>query len=473
MKASEVISRARSISDLTNSQYIDHIDEIQSLNESYKDIYSTLMASNDDFYITETTIAILSTMKTAGTENEYIVPLPADFYKLRYLDYQNSGGTKWEPIKKFSLGMKDYTPSEPYYRIKNNTLWIIASTYNNVLPSIKIGYYPPPETITLPEPDFQYATAVAPNAFSGITFPGWMETAAGVDYGFYITGGQSIISGSIKNGSVGSPVTLLGTAVARSNLVYYKGYLYWLQAADIYRAPTDMVTTPLVPAQVTSTADVTSFAIYNDLIYYSPGATIKTCTLAGASITSIYTASAGSWMCVCQGTVYFIDTSNNLKYIVNATTSTTLLANVTAATSDQTYIYALKTTYNLDRLTISTLVITATDTLREDVSTIGPWYSGRIPLLTKEGQSYFAISDEVDYDFDYPENLVPEIMAFQCAVDFKAKKLGDTTQLKERLAALWIRFCGQPGPKGEVVGRDDYRRERISNEYDHAAWGIH
>lgn len=63
-----------------------------------------------------------------------------------------------------------------------------------------------------------------------------------------------------------------------------------------------------------------------------------------------------------------------------------------------------------------------------------------LPLLTREQLRMMAMDVSLDYDFGYPSNLMPEIMAYECAVDFRAKGEKDVAALAVRLAGLWERF---------------------------------
>ena len=105
MLASEIILRARHVADLPSSEFIDHNDELASLNESWKDIYAALLDNDDDYSVTETTLTLGPTFAVAGATNEYLLPLPTDCDRIRYVDYR--GTMDWLPMSKFNLSMKD------------------------------------------------------------------------------------------------------------------------------------------------------------------------------------------------------------------------------------------------------------------------------------------------------------------------------------------------------------------------------
>ena len=149
MLASEIILRARHVADLPSSLFIDHNNELASLNESWKDIYAALLENDDDYYLSETTLTLSSLYAVAGTTNEYLLPLPSDCSRIRYVDY--SGTMDWLPMLKFNLSMKDNQPASPYYRIKGAYLWVIGASVPSTGLSVKIGYYPKQATITCPQ----------------------------------------------------------------------------------------------------------------------------------------------------------------------------------------------------------------------------------------------------------------------------------------------------------------------------------
>src|SRR5208337_4621591 len=126
MTATDVRDRARSLADLPNALIISSDDEINSLNESWHDVYEFLEQNDDDYYLTETTITLTSAMisPTNMAAGEWWVPLPADFKSLRYLDYNTNG--QWLSIYKAPLSSRNIGPSTVMYRIRGSYLWIMG-----------------------------------------------------------------------------------------------------------------------------------------------------------------------------------------------------------------------------------------------------------------------------------------------------------------------------------------------------------
>jgi hypothetical protein len=471
-RASEIIKRARSIAELPNSANVTHADEIHSLNEAWKDIYAALKDSDDDYYVTEVTYTISSTYAVAGSTNEYLIPLPADFAQIRYLDYKGPHGDWW-PVKKFPLSMKDHNPGEPYYRLKGDYLWIIGSNAT----SLRMGYYPPPALITLPQPAYYYGTSYTPPNKRALTVPAWASYNRTM---IYMGASYGIKAESQTLSTVSAPVALFTDSGTVTNLQYYQGTLFWIRGGGVFSKDTDLSAAFTGPTTVlATTVGVVAFHIVDATIYYATATEIKSCTLAGGSASVISTTAASS-LCKAGAVIYYV-ASGALKSLSPA--ATVVASGVTKVTTDGTYLYTLGTDYVVNRLTVNaTPALTATDQLATDVGDIGHavyddsnevsaigqlavpapsvWV---IPMLTRAQLKMLALDATVDYDFSYPNNLVPEIMAHQAAVDFRAKGEKDTEKLAARLAALWERFRSS-------IKRDEFAPARINSAYG-SRWG--
>jgi uncharacterized protein YpuA (DUF1002 family) len=69
-----------------------------------------------------------------------------------------------------------------------------------------------------------------------------------------------------------------------------------------------------------------------------------------------------------------------------------------------------------------------------------------------------AVSSIPDWEFSYPLNEVNEIIAYQCAIDFKRKQNADFSQLSVRMQELQQRFL-------DVMKRDEGLPQKIGNAY--------
>lgn len=453
MKVSELETWARSLANLARSAAISHDDVDSSSNMVWKDIYARLLERDDDYWTTDATFSTLTTYATTNP-NEYMIPLPADFYKLRAVDYLPGSSGKWREMHKFPMSMRNDEPAEPHYRFNDTNLWVVGVN----LSQVRIRYYPPPATFTHPDADLVYGTSVTPNNFNLISSPAyatWKNTL------IYVYNSQNIKEESIDSNSTAAPVTLLAAGLTVQNLMYYKGYLYWYQPAAgiIRRAPTDLVTAPIVPATVVAVA--TSLGgIYKDKLYYTAGGQMFNSALDGTGA-ALLLAAAGTWLSLAGGIVFYIDGAAALKAIGGGTL---IASGVSACTSDGTNLYILDTLGQVRKLTLTGAALATDTVIRTDVTAIGQWYGNRIPTITGETQKLIAASSYVDYDVNYPSNIPVEIVAVQMAIDFCTKLGKDFTALKLRLGdpdivpptGLWASFK-------KLAKRDDYEPERIKN----------
>ena len=480
MTANDIILRARSVSDLPATQFVSHLDELNSINEAWKDLYSALVEADDDYYVTEVAVTLNSTFAIAGTVNEYLYPLPADFLKLRYLDFRGDANN-YLPVKKFTMSQKDDQPGDPYYRIKGTNLWIIGGSVPSAGMTLRMGYYPAVQTITAQQADFVYGTSYAPNLFTAILAPAYATYLETMVY----ANGAVITSENIVNATVGAPVALFTDSGAVSNIVYYKGILYWIRGGFIWYKPTSLTAAFTAPTQATSPTGVTSFFIGNDTIYYSTAADIRSCTLTGASDVQLAPYIASS---ICYNTsdggVYFTEATTN--HFHKLFVANPLLTNSSKVTTDGNGIFfILETDGTVHQITVDSAftVILTDNVIDTNVTQMGQvvydinqnpatWI---IPELKAGGpfQQLLGHDGAVNYNFSYPNNIVPEIMAWRSAIDYRTKqgadfsahllRLGHPTIDGEPSVGLWARF-------EQTIKRDEYQPERIRNAYADRSW---
>jgi hypothetical protein len=136
MLASEIVKRARSLADVPNSQFISYSDELESMWESYKDIYSKITDTSDDYFISQS-ILDTSTAVQLGI-NEWEIDMPSDMYKIRFVDFMDNG--RWQNMDKFNTQSRNKSYSRPMYRFRGNKLWVIGSSYTGLPASIRVDY---------------------------------------------------------------------------------------------------------------------------------------------------------------------------------------------------------------------------------------------------------------------------------------------------------------------------------------------
>lgn len=497
MKASSIITRALNLADLQNAAFIQWNDKAQSLYESYRDIYADLIDAEDDFFLVDTQIAVTQSMQSVNQSGsmvqEWLVPLPTDCMKIRYVFYR--GTQSWLPMDKFEILDATVVGSPPRYRWQNGNLWIVGNSMFS-MSTIRVGYYPQQPIATVPDDDYVYGSGITPLANrSLVTYPVYCDQNQSL---LYVYNGLNIQIDSVKLKT--SSIVLYTGATTMSHLKYHAGYVYFLMGGNIYRAPF-IQTGTLIPVAVTSVANITSFSIsiFDNLIYYTDGTNIHSMTPGGSSVTLVASYPGSSVYNFADQFTFYVDPSGNLK----TTDGTTLSSGVVSALTDgSTFIFYLDTKSRLYCATVVTTsgvpslqsksaagIVTSPLLLREKVSAVGPFsasgpiypsgfanvVSGRIPLIDWT-LDILAVSSIVDYDFGYPLNETNEIMAYQAAIDFLRKMNKDFSALATRLgqraqdrdtgsaSGLWARF------ESAIIRRDEFRPERTANVYAGRMW---
>lgn len=472
---SSLVARALSLADLVNSKFISYDDLMNSLNEAWKDVYNFLTERNDDYFMTLTTLNASSALVGQPLNpNEYLIPLPDDFFKLRFLDYNYSGS--WQPMKKFSLDNRGNYGTVMSYRFQGDNLWILAGPFTTSFPMIRMGYYPPPSRLYAPNstqfftpntglPDYSLATIADPFYIPGKSNSPLPDSVSQptltVNAMLYCdTSNQAI---NFVSNNTNTNVTVVSSPSSLSYPTYSKGYLYWVQSGDIYGAQFD----PTNPAAVTGTQLTTSAVVTwmgmtdtpNQLAFTTNG-TLKTFTLSAlTSITgaTVVGAPAGA---TSYNTYSGLDIWLTLGGVLTVN-GVSLETGVSQLYSDDEYVYYVKN-FLLYRGTLD-VTVPATPTmvsefLQDDVKEIGPVSGGDWLPVIDDQLNLKLISTVPDYTITYPNNLVPEMIAYQMAMDFKRKQ-----ESKDGLALLQERYTALEGRFSEVAMRDDYKPERINN----------
>jgi hypothetical protein len=371
----------------------------------------------------------------------YLIPLPADFAKIRSLSF-NFGG-QWYPCQKFAMSQRDYSPNQPQYRLLNGNLWVIGAKQSYA--QLKLEYYPPPAVLTAPDAPVDLLAAESRYNLSGIGSHVYLPS----DNVFFYALGQVI---KCQNLNTGITTTLYTAANPIAGMAYFAGYLFWLDttANILYRAPTDFVTT-LVPVS-TKTA-VLNFSIQDGWIYYATATETRQCDITGgtdtlllASTTTAYTVFGASYLTIAAGVI-------TLGGVATAFPAIRVLV-------DGAYAFGLSAARVVTRYNLSALgALVVDEVLSFGVLTLGSMiidtYLSAISYQT--GQAVSLVPDSV---LSYPTVEVNEILAYTSASAY-ARKQTDTAKqatIETRLAALWERFWS-------VQKRDEYQNTRINNDY--------
>jgi hypothetical protein len=436
-----LIDYARSVADLQNTKFISFTDELNLINEAYRDIYSRYTESDGDYYCTEIVIDILPSMadpNNVGRGN--LIPLPSDFLKIRTLSY-NFGG-QWYPVQKFSMSNRDNNTSAPCYRLKNNTLWIIGGT--SMYTQLKLDYYPIPQVITAPDVSIDLASAEVVTDYSkilGITYNQKNNKC------FYIA--NKIIKSQDLGGGATSTILPAGNNII--GLSYFAGYLYWLDTVTKILARAIVNGTSTL-SQVGVKTSVTSFRVQRNKIFYSTASTTMACELDGAGDVQVYPFETKDYTLIGTSDSAYVSLTNNLY--VNGIDAN-ILAN--QCFTDEVYLY-----WRYGLVVNRGLIVNG---IIEDITTIdtqalyaGQSIGGYVSMV--DAEEVYAMSLVPDTILDYPTNEANEIMAYTSAIAYARKQDDDKKMslLNARLAELWERFWS-------VNKRDQYQNTRINNDY--------
>jgi len=437
MTASQLIKRARSLADVPNSLFVTHDDEVNSLSESWKDIYSKITDSSDDYFITEV-ILDTSTATKLG-DNEWELTMPADVYKIRFVDWKNSG--RWENMTKFNTNNRNKIYGQPQYRFRGAKLWLIG---NSLPAQIRIDYYPPPIKPTVPEKEWEYFLTTPPYTVSAnVTSPQYFSVpnpnlTDNTDYLLYIYGGTSI---SLESAMLATSSTLY-TSTGLTSVLYHTGYIYWLEGTNLCRSSTTLTGTL---TKVVLVASVQNFNISGENLYYYNGTNTFKANLDGTS-PSVFITGFSKYVTIIGADTYYLNTT----IFKNSVSTGTAAVSITTDGVELYYLTALGVLYK-----------------DVDIFATGLLYAGQIQdnfiSIIDSKWNVNAISVFTDTDFVYPVNEANEIMAYQCAIDFRRKQNGDITLLAARISEIENRLLS-------VLMRDAYQPERRSPESYGSYW---
>jgi hypothetical protein len=133
-------TRIRQRIDKENSTYIASAEVLSYINASYAELYDLLVASYEDYFITGPTSFTLTTSDSG------VYSLPSDFYKLKGLDYNQSGQQvavqpfDWARRNHFDNNRPQSLFQERRYRIVGSNLRIEPS--DNATGDYQLWYVP-------------------------------------------------------------------------------------------------------------------------------------------------------------------------------------------------------------------------------------------------------------------------------------------------------------------------------------------
>lgn len=426
MLASNIIERARSLADLQNSRAISWADEKNSINESYKLVYNKLSESDDDYFLNDFLYQNIGIYKDT-IPYSYSLPLPADFYKLRTVSYNLNGS--WQPMSRLPLNMRNSNTSEPYYRMKNDDLWIVAGTTTQVS-EVLITYYPPAELITLPD----YSTSF--NIKVPLADKVSLHHCISDENTVFESVGNNIF---VYTQNRATPTLLFTSLIgAVTYPIYYKGLLYFYEGTTLSYIDTNAVGLA-IPIQ--TTLSVLPFTVQNDIIYYTNGTDTFSNYFLGGSQATLFAGAIRYCVRSLGGASYAFIEGND--YYVDA-------ALIDTGVSYLSYPFYNK---NDDTLSAPTVIWKAN-------TNIGALWNNRVISNSTLDRLINTYSTILDTDLLYPTNALFEILAYQSASDFKRKYEEASADLDGKLGQMWDAFLFS------IIRRDEYKTEKVQNVYN-------
>jgi len=234
--------------------------------------------------------------------------------------------------------------------------------------------------------------------------------------------------------------------------VYFAGYVYYISAGNIYRATTNL-SAVIVPVAITALGTITSFSLSGGLINYITGTDTYNCMLDGTGSTLVNNFSMLD-VCTLNGSIVFMKSTG----IVNIGGVDTAL-NVVQVASDGVALYTLAHSGDINKTLDYGLPTETTETIGIGFDIRGGEILYSFIAVTGFAYSVNALSTISDTDFVYPLNQANELLAYQCAIDFKRKENGETVQLEKRYMEVMDRMLDE-------LKRDEYQAERRTPEYN-------
>jgi len=423
MKASDINKRARSLADMPNADFITYEDELGSLNESWKDIYSKLTEQDEDYFIKE--------HEFEGTD----YTLPSDMFKLRTVDIFM--GDKWTIVNKVSLSSRNGLRLG--YRISGKELIIVGNVNNN---KIRITYYPPPEWMTLPDVSITYNTN--------------LPTVNDLYSSWGVIDSSNILN-TVNNScyliqeNEDTPQELFSSAGDISHPLYYKNSILFIEDGEELKKRTsdNTIITLIDTASGGISPNNYRPSIVKDKYYYVP---------IDESASKVLDLKTGVISVYDDSILYdslFVNPIGDKRYYL----TTDVYGLTSLKCNSTTLVHQGVEAFSYPFFTVDDVIYRL-----DENDNFTEWGSGSIGANGKTSLivgdpfrgNIITIGNAQDSNFNYPLNIVPEIMSYSMALDYTRKAQGDPTLIKTRLGELWMRL-------EEVVKRDDYETEVINS----------
>ena len=158
MLVSTIIANGQLKADMPNTTFYTSTEALADVQAAWEDIYAILCQGDDDYFLTELYVPSSSFSAVANRQYMYSYALPADFYRLRYFQYQGQGTNNFLSVQKMTTENFGNTQNFPAYRMVGVNLQIYDPASYSLY---YLGYYPRPATLA-PATDLAYPNSMIP-----------------------------------------------------------------------------------------------------------------------------------------------------------------------------------------------------------------------------------------------------------------------------------------------------------------------
>lgn len=142
-------TRTRQRADMENSNFVSDSELTGYVNKSISELYDLLVSSNSEYFLSSSTTVVAS--------GESTITLPADFYKLRGVDFYLGG--RWTDLEQFNFNERNLDSATNLigchvkYRLQGATIKLIPE--DNVDGQYRVWYTPLPTELSSDSDSFE------------------------------------------------------------------------------------------------------------------------------------------------------------------------------------------------------------------------------------------------------------------------------------------------------------------------------
>jgi hypothetical protein len=441
--STDIIRRAKQLSDLENSDFISWNEELTLLNESYTKMYQAAIDRGDKNYVKSFTVSL-----PAGSDTPAYYALPAGFYQL----YAIQTTIDCTPILRKS---KNESSRALRYDIINGNLVL----YGSMPIDLTVYYFPTPLSLTFPAlsqsitlPDTSSTISILDcnqkrYLFDSYSAPTHTLTIYDIDSGAVIKTITVTIAGAVTCGWLG-----------KKKIILYSSALSSYYYIDINSGNMTTITSSNYWAMKSDNE------VY--LLYYSTNYSIYSYTSTGSQVinASGIILPIQTWdKSVCHSFMsdysYFALVYGNEIYVCPAASNDLPSGSYSSTGKVVEYVdNILYYSNNAGVYSESVLVLDANEYYNLiGINKIDPETGYGISAYNNDNEPYI-FGCYADTQLDYPDRFYFVYIAYMMAIAYKSKQSADTSLLEVQAARAEDQFY-------DMLSPDDNEFQRITNVY--------